>query len=850
MLKMKSFIMFLVLHFWVLAWESPIQSYDFVNVLSVNHNALNFEAYNHTFHVILKPYEEYQKFKMSLHLDSGLEDIVDNNSLNSNVYNGIVHMDGIVLEETWARIVIQDEFKLKIDGVISTPFGLLHLQQIEHYRISKRNFDIEIASPFSRSKKHLTSKLILIYEGPSQQPFLRTLPQETHKLAKRDTQVTACGTEQKESIFSKVGQESINCPVKRKVLYMGVAGDCSYVSAKGGVANALQSIISNIVTSSAIFERTFNVQLALTKVVLKEKCDSSDTINAWNRDCRDRNYLLRDRLSDFSRWRGTVSNDGLGLWHLMTNCNSPPIVGVSWQSTICATESTTQLGDDVVEYVSGTGVSSIVPIEWKVVVHEIGHNFGAQHDCSTSTCATNSNCTPCEDECDCKGVYIMNPLDSFSSDRFSPGSTKRICSNIARDGQCLVDYDRVVTPKIIKPNVCGNGIKEQGEDCDCGSALACSKNPCCDGSTCKYKGNAVCDPNHESCCEKECKFSTHDTLCYHSMGVCDYDAYCSGVSSKCDRKPFVADGMTCSQNGTTAQCASGLCTTRDLQCKLKASLTFEGTKSACAAYANNCELNCVTTEGVCRNIRGHFLDGTTCGGSGRCKDGTCQGSTIWSLFILYVNLFPNIAVGILLSWIFVFVLMAWYCRRRQHRRIRIDRLDSEESLGNEVNMQKPLEVHSSVTAKTSKMVLQDSLGDVVTVQTDLEIHRTTTTKTIKIELDESIAEEVIIHNALEVHTTVRTKSSKMGLKDSIADAVGIQKDLEKCTTTLEKESNVSVEYTSVEDSITNQLITTEQNLTVETTDDNIVVSLEKSKENPIISVKSTHISNDHSKMVP
>lgn len=36
------------------------------------------------------------------------------------------------------------------------------------------------------------------------------------------------------------------------------------------------------------------------------------------------------------------------------------------------------------DYVSGTGVSSIVKDTWKVIAHEIGHGFGIFHESLTS----------------------------------------------------------------------------------------------------------------------------------------------------------------------------------------------------------------------------------------------------------------------------------------------------------------------------------------------------------------------------------------------------------------------------------------------------------------------------------
>jgi hypothetical protein len=37
--------------------------------------------------------------------------------------------------------------------------------------------------------------------------------------------------------------------------------------------------------------------------------------------------------------------------------------------------------------------------------------------------------------------------------------------------------------------MCGNGIKEDGEDCDTGG----KPSNCCDPTTCKFKSGAVCE---------------------------------------------------------------------------------------------------------------------------------------------------------------------------------------------------------------------------------------------------------------------------------------------------------------------------------------------------------------------
>lgn len=101
---------------------------------------------------------------------------------------------------------------------------------------------------------------------------------------------------------------------------------------------------------------------------------------------------LNDRLSLFSAWRGTLGDDGTGLWHLMSGCPTGtevgtycalvfysnfllmlPYVGVAWLGTLCQQDAS---GSNP-SVVSGTAVTTNGRTEWQVVSHEIGHNFGA-----------------------------------------------------------------------------------------------------------------------------------------------------------------------------------------------------------------------------------------------------------------------------------------------------------------------------------------------------------------------------------------------------------------------------------------------------------------------------------------
>ncbi|KAF1359076.1 zincin [Lizonia empirigonia] len=462
------------------------------------------------------------------------------------------------------------------------------------------------------------------------------------------------------NLTSTIGSTT-GCPTTRKVALVGVAADCTYIQSFSRDKNQTQTnIINSINQASELFESTFQISLGLANVVITDPdCPATQQASTpWNQGCSD-SITIQDRLNLFSGWRGQQS-DNYSHWTLLTTCNTGSAVGLAWLGQACVQGSQTNSGNSS-EKVAGANVVVRTSTEWQVIAHETGHTYGAVHDCTASTCAdantvNSQQCCPLSSgTCDAGEQYIMNPSTAQGITKFSPCSIGNVCSGLQRNSvvsSCLTNNRGITT---IGNPVCGNGIVEEGEDCDCGGTSQCGNNACCDASTCKFKNNAVCDDSNEDCC-KECQFASSTTVCRASQGPCDPRkramARAPTVPKTSGRKPARAVAADCSAQAGNAQAA-----------------TSSGNKTY-ACDSRSCTLSCGSPEfgsGVCYGLQQNFLDGTPCSG-GHCKNGQCDGTVgneIKSWIDSHLSLVIGLAAGLggLLC-----ICILWCCWRSYRRR--------------------------------------------------------------------------------------------------------------------------------------------------------------------------------------
>ncbi|XP_058056165.1 uncharacterized protein LOC131207564 [Anopheles bellator] len=192
--------------------------------------------------------------------------------------------------------------------------------------------------------------------------------------------------------------------------------------------------------------------------------------------------------------------------------------------------------------------SEIIGVQATTVAHEMGHNFGMEHDTADCQCP--------EERC------IM----SASSSSIAPKHWSR-CSidqlNLAFNhgmNYCLKNKPE----SLFESPVCGNGFVEVGEQCDCGLPEFCD-NSCCEPETCMLHSNASCATGE--CCDlRTCKPKIGGTVCRPADGECDLPEYCSGESEYCPGDVFKRDTENCDDG--KAYCYRGSCRSQNDQCRL------------------------------------------------------------------------------------------------------------------------------------------------------------------------------------------------------------------------------------------------------------------------------------------
>jgi len=197
------------------------------------------------------------------------------------------------------------------------------------------------------------------------------------------------------------------------------------------------------------------------------------------------------------------------------------------------------------------------------LAHEIGHNFGSPHDPEN-----NRDCTPGGAD----GNYIMfaraTSGDKKNNNQFSPCSLKSINgvlgSKARNENGCFTEPQSAI---------CGNGVVELGEECDCGWEEDCTEK-CCypmrstqvrNEKPCTLRPFQNCSPSQGPCCTDECQLR-YAGKCRDDNG-CRDSAYCDGSGPKCPASNNKPNKTVCNDEFVCfmGECTGSICIAYGLQ---------------------------------------------------------------------------------------------------------------------------------------------------------------------------------------------------------------------------------------------------------------------------------------------
>eukprot|EP00435_Cladocopium_sp_Y103_P001750 s787_g1.t1 len=164
----------------------------------------------------------------------------------------------------------------------------------------------------------------------------------------------------------------------------------------------------------------------------------------------------------------------------------------------------------------------------------------------------------------------------------------------AKNGECLGNKPS----RVFGDPVCGNGFREDGEDCDCGSSDCSVIDPCCDGASCKFADASYhCSDAMSPCCAS-CRNVTQEAqrVCRAAKSSCDLAELCPGGTAECPRDEYFYPGDTCTvtHNGKSYSglCAMGSCHSMEYTCAVDVTRDFSGTwdlSDPCAGFNDDCQ---------------------------------------------------------------------------------------------------------------------------------------------------------------------------------------------------------------------------------------------------------------------
>lgn len=251
---------------------------------------------------------------------------------------------------------------------------------------------------------------------------------------------------------------------------------------------------------------------------------------------------------------------------------------------------------------NGAGSTVTLIQQFLVTAHELGHNWGSEHDPSSGSCAPGSILG--------NGKYIMYAYsvsgDDSNNNLFSSCSIASMNAVLNSKASTCFQASTLQTP-------CGNANIDSGEQCDGGYLGRLGQDQCCN-SDCTLKTQAKCSSVNHPCCTN-CQLASQAWQCQSDIeGSCLLVSYCDGVNLMCPQAQNKSDGTACLDGGS---CLRGQCI---------AFCEFRNLSSCvCDAVATSCKRCCrnkITGQCSVFDNAVNLANGRSCV-QGYCTSGVC-----------------------------------------------------------------------------------------------------------------------------------------------------------------------------------------------------------------------------------